>query len=60
MYLVDHSYGEGEQQSYNVRGAEKLFGSMFWVGEASQISEKVTEISGIDTGLEEQVEEVKN
>lgn len=48
------------QESYGVRGAEKLFGAMFWVGEASQISEKVSEISGLEDTLEDEVEEVKN
>lgn len=48
------------QTSYGVRGAEQLFGAMFWVGEASQISDKVSEISGIDKALEDEVEEVKN
>lgn len=48
------------QKSYGVRGAEQLFGVMFWVGEASQISEKVSEISGLEYALEDEVEEVKN
>ncbi|MED3799948.1 MULTISPECIES: phage tail assembly chaperone [Lysinibacillus] len=48
------------QKSYGVKGAEQLFGAMFWVGEASQISEKVSEISGLDHALEDEVDEAKN
>ncbi|MED4888604.1 phage tail assembly chaperone [Lysinibacillus fusiformis] len=48
------------QKSYGVKGAEQLFGAMFWVGESSQISEKVSEISGLDQSIEDEVEEAKN
>lgn len=48
------------QQSYGVRGAENLYGALFWLGEANEILEKVTEISGLDTNLEDEVEEAKN
>lgn len=48
------------QKSYGVKGAEQLFGAMFWVGEASQISEKVSEISGLDHALEDEIEDAKN
>ncbi|MFJ7407067.1 MULTISPECIES: phage portal protein [unclassified Lysinibacillus] len=48
------------QQSYGVKGAEALYGRMFLAGETSLISEKVSEISGSDISLEDEVEEVKN
>lgn len=48
------------QQSYGVRGADNLYGALFWLGEANQILEKVSEISGLDIGLDEEIEEAKN
>lgn len=48
------------QESYGVRGAENLFSVMFLLGEATQILEKVTEISGLENSLEDDVESVKN
>lgn len=48
------------QESYGVRGAENLFSEMFLLGEAAQILEKVTEISGIGGSLNEDIEEAKN
>ncbi|WP_312129690.1 phage tail assembly chaperone [Lysinibacillus capsici] len=48
------------QQSYGVKGAEALYGKMFLAGETALISEKVSEISGSDIALEDEVEEAKN
>ena len=48
------------QESYGVLGADKLFAEMFLLGEANQILEKVTEISGLDKTMDEEVEEAKN
>ncbi|GIN37793.1 hypothetical protein J19TS1_07420 [Heyndrickxia oleronia] len=48
------------QESYGVRGAENLFSELFYLGEASQILEKVTEISGIGSNINEDIEEAKN
>ncbi|TCJ01491.1 phage tail assembly chaperone [Cytobacillus praedii] len=48
------------QDSYGVRGADNLFSELFLLGEANQILEKVTEISGIDTTFDEEIEEAKN
>lgn len=48
------------QADYGVRGAENLFGAMFWLGESTQILEIVAEISGLDVSLEDEVEEAKN
>lgn len=48
------------QNSYEVRGADNLYSELFLLGEANQILEKVTEISGIDTTLDEDIEEAKN
>lgn len=48
------------QESYGVIGADNLFGKMFLLGEANEILEKVMEISGIDTSMDEEIEEAKN
>lgn len=48
------------QESYNVRGADNLYSELFLLGEANQILEKVTEISGIDVSMDEEIEEAKN
>ncbi|KEF40408.1 Phage XkdN-like protein [Schinkia azotoformans MEV2011] len=48
------------QDSYEVRGADNLYSKMFYLGEATQILEKVTEISGIDLSMDEEIEEAKN
>ncbi|MFJ3386329.1 MULTISPECIES: phage portal protein [unclassified Lysinibacillus] len=48
------------QESYNVRGAENLYSTLFLLGEAAQILEKVTEISGIGGSINEDIEEAKN
>ena len=48
------------QQSYGVKGAEALYGKMFLAGETSLISEKVSEISGSDITIEDEVDEAKN
>ncbi|EPD52755.1 hypothetical protein HMPREF1210_01135 [Paenisporosarcina sp. HGH0030] len=48
------------QDSYGVLGSDNLYGKLFYVGEANQILEKVIEISGLDTSLDEEIEEAKN
>ncbi|MHA6258357.1 phage tail assembly chaperone [Sporosarcina sp. CAU 1771] len=48
------------QTSYGVLGAENLYSKMFYLGEANQILEKVTEISGIDVSADDEIEEAKN
>lgn len=48
------------QESYGVLGSDKLYGKMFYLGEANQILEKVTELSGIGKSIEEDIEEAKN
>ncbi|MEK3886525.1 phage tail assembly chaperone [Bacillus sp. FSL K6-3431] len=48
------------QESYGVRGAENLYSILFLLGEAAQILEKVSEISGLDTTIDEDIEEAKN
>lgn len=48
------------QESYGVRGAENLYSEMFLLGEATLILEKVTEISGLDTSINDDIEEAKN
>ncbi|WJY27478.1 phage tail assembly chaperone [Sporosarcina trichiuri] len=48
------------QESYGVRGAEELYAEMFLFGESAQILEKVTEISGLNESLDDDIEEAKN
>jgi hypothetical protein len=48
------------QESYGVLGADNLYSEMFLLGEANQILEKVTEISGLGKTMDEEVEEAKN
>lgn len=48
------------QESYGVRGAENLYSELFYVGEAAQILEKVTEISGIGENINDDIEAAKN
>ena len=48
------------QESYGVRGADNLYSKLFLLGEANQILEKVTEISGIDVSMDDEIEEAKN
>lgn len=48
------------QESYGVLGADKVYSSMFYLGEANQILEKVTEISGLSKTMDEEIEEAKN
>ncbi|KQL37125.1 phage portal protein [Psychrobacillus sp. FJAT-21963] len=48
------------QEDYGVRGADNLYSNMFLAGEANQILEKVTEISGIVQDINEDIEEAKN
>lgn len=48
------------QDSYGVRGAENLYSEMFLLGESTQILNKVTEISGLEETLEDDIEEAKN
>lgn len=48
------------QESYGVRGADNLYSALFLLGEANQILEKVTEISGIDVSMDDEIEEAKN
>ncbi|MDQ0269936.1 phage tail assembly chaperone [Cytobacillus purgationiresistens] len=48
------------QESYGVRGAEELYSSLFLFGEAAEILEKVTEISGLSASIEDDIEEAKN
>lgn len=48
------------QESYGVRGAENLYSELFLLGESTQILEKVTDISGLDTNINDDIEEAKN
>jgi hypothetical protein len=48
------------QESYGVRGAENVYSLMFYLGEANQILEKISEISGIDVSMDDEIEEAKN
>jgi hypothetical protein len=48
------------QESYGVLGADNLYSKMFYLGEVNQILEKVTEISGLDQSIDDDIEEAKN
>lgn len=48
------------QDSYKTRGASNLYAKLFLLGEANEILEKVMEISGIDTSMDDDIEEAKN
>lgn len=48
------------QESHGVRGADNLYSKLFILGEANQILEKVMEVSGIDTPMDDEIEEAKN
>jgi hypothetical protein len=48
------------QESYGVLGADNLYSEMFLLGEANQILEKVTDISGLGKTMDEEIEEAKN
>lgn len=48
------------QDSYEVRGADNLYSKMFLLGESTQILNEVTEISGLNESIEDDIEEAKN
>ncbi|MGM7683547.1 phage tail assembly chaperone [Cytobacillus sp. Hm23] len=48
------------QESYGVLGADNLYQKMFLLGEATQILEKASDISGITKSMDDLVEEAKN
>lgn len=48
------------QESYGVRGADNLFSELFLLGEANQILEKVTEISGLEESIDDEIDKAKN
>ncbi len=48
------------QRAYGVIGASKLLKKMLLVGEFATLSAKVQKISGIDTDINDEIEEAKN
>lgn len=48
------------QEDYGVRGATSLFNEMFYAGEATKISERVIELSGLGESADDLIEEAKN
>lgn len=48
------------QDSYHVMGADTLLKAMLTAGEYAGFLEKIQQVNGFDTTLEEQVEEAKN
>lgn len=48
------------QESYGVRGADNLYSAMFSLGEANNILEKVTELSGLDEDINDDIDKAKN
>jgi len=47
------------QESYETRGADNLYSKMFYLGEANQILEKITDISDSVKSMDEEIEEAK-
>lgn len=48
------------QDSYHVMGAEALLKTMLTPGEYADYLEKIQEVCGFDTSMEEEIEEAKN
>ena len=48
------------QESYGTKGADNLYSKMFYLGEANQILETVSEVSGFETSMDDEIDEAKN
>lgn len=48
------------QKAYGVLGASALLQKMLYVGEYAELAQAVQELSGLDTDINEDIEEVKN
>jgi len=48
------------QKAYGVLGASSLLQKMLYVGEYAELAQAVQELSGLDTDINEDIEEVKN
>lgn len=48
------------QKAYGVLGASSLLQKMLYVGEFAELSQAVQELSGLDTDINDDIEEVKN
>ena len=48
------------QKGYSVLGAAELLEKMLYIGEFATLSEAVTELSGLDKDINEDIESVKN
>ena len=59
-YVADLLNDSELQRAYGVIGASKLLKKMLLVGEFATLSAKVQKISGIDTDINDEIEEAKN
>lgn len=48
------------QKAYGVLGETELLKTMLYVGEFAELAQAVQELSGLDTDINEEIEEVKN
>lgn len=48
------------QKAYGVLGEVELLKTMLYVGEFAELAQAVQELSGLDTDINEEIEEVKN
>ena len=48
------------QKAYGVLGASALLQKMLYVGEYAELAQAVQELSGLDTDINEEIEEAKN
>lgn len=48
------------QDSYGVKGASNLYSKLFYLGEANEILQKVMDISGFNSSIDEEIEKAKN
>ena len=48
------------QKAWGVLGPEKVLTAMLYVGEYSRLMEKVQKLSGLDTDINDEIEEAKN
>lgn len=48
------------QKGWGVLGAEKLLATMLYVGEFAKLMEEVQDLSGLDTDINEDMDEAKN
>ncbi len=61
LAVVEPNLNNAElQKAWGVVGAEKVLSAMLYVGEYSSLMEEVQKLSGLDTDINEDIEEAKN